>query len=320
MMESRFYVKLGKLIHDFELEVLRGAAGCEERLIHTEDVNRPALQLAGFFDYFDPRRLQIIGRVETTYLERMTPQERLKSFDRLLEQDLPALVISRGLEPFTECMEMAEKYDRTILRTQDTTSAFMSSLIAALKVYLSPRITRHGVLVEVYGEGVLILGESGVGKSETAIELVKRGHRLVADDAVEIKQVGVATLIGSAPELIRHYLELRGIGVVDVRRLFGMSAVREEQAIDLVINLEPWRDDANYDRLGSEELYTSILDIKVPSLTVPVKPGRNLAIIVEVAAMNNRHKKMGYNAAQEFTRQINDHFDQVISAQSADDF
>jgi HPr kinase/phosphorylase len=195
----------------------------------------------------------------------------------------------------------------------------MSSIIAALKVYLSPRITRHGVLVEVYGEGVLILGESGVGKSETAIELVKRGHRLVADDAVEIKQTGVGTLIGSSPELIRYYIELRGIGVVDVRRLFGMSAVREEQNIDLVVNLEPWRDDANYDRLGAEELYTTILDIKVPALTVPVKPGRNLAIIVEVAAMNNRHKKMGYNAAQEFTRQINEHFDQAMSAQNADD-
>ncbi len=317
-MESKYYVKLGQLIRDFDLEVLRGAAGYEEHQIRTEDVNRPALQLAGFFDYFDPKRLQVIGRVETTYLEKMTEEERRRSFDRLLAQELPALVISRGLEPFPECMEMAEKYDRTILRTQDTTSAFMSSLIAALKVYLSPRITRHGVLVEVYGEGVLILGESGVGKSETAIELVKRGHRLVADDAVEIKQVGFGSLIGSAPELIRHYIELRGIGVVDVRRLFGMSAVREEQVIDLVVNLELWRDDANYDRLGDEELYTTILDIKVPALTVPVKPGRNLAIIVEVAAMNNRHKKMGYNAAQEFTRQINEHFDQIISAQNAE--
>lgn len=318
-MESRFYVKLGKLIHDFKLEVLRGASGYEERQIRTEDVNRPALQLAGFFDYFDPKRLQIIGRVESTFLQKMTSQERLQSFDRLLAQNIPALVISRGLEPFPECMEIAEKYDRTILRTQDTTSAFMSSLIAALKVYLSPRITRHGVLVEVYGEGVLILGESGVGKSETAIELVKRGHRLVADDAVEIRQVGLGNLVGSSPELIRHYIELRGIGVVDVRRLFGMSAIREEQTIDLVVNLEQWRDDANYDRLGAEDLFTTILEIKVPLLTVPVKPGRNLAIIVEVAAMNNRLKKMGYNAAQEFTRQINEHFDHIISSESTGD-
>ena len=192
----------------------------------------------------------------------------------------------------------------------------MGALIATLRNYLSPRITRHGVLVEVYGEGVLLLGESGVGKSETAIELVKRGHRLVADDAVEIKRVGVKRLVGSAPELIRHYIELRGIGVVDVQQLFGMSAVREDQDIDLVVNLEQWNDNTMYDRLGLEDLYTVILDVKVPALTVPVKPGRNLAIIVEVAAMNNRHKKMGYNAAQAFTQQINEHFDQALSAQN----
>lgn len=315
-VESQFSVKLGKLIQDFELEVLRAGSGYADRPIRTVDVNRPGLPLTGFFDYFDPKRLQVIGRVETTYLSQMRPEERRESFDRLLSQDIPALVISRGMDPFEECMEMAEKYDRTILRTQDTTSVFMSSLIASLKVYLAPRITRHGVLVEVYGEGVLLLGESGVGKSETAIELVKRGHRLVADDAVEIKHVGFKRLVGSAPELIRHYIELRGIGVVDVRQLFGMSSVRDEQDIDMVINLEQWRDDAMYDRLGAEELCTTILDVQVPSLTVPVKPGRNLAIIVEVAAMNNRHKKMGYNAAQEFTRQINEHFDQAMASQN----
>ena len=219
------------------------------------------------------------------------------------------------MEPYPECMEMAEKYDRTILRSQDTTSVFMSNVIAALKNYLSPRITRHGVLVDVYGEGVLLLGESGVGKSETAIELVKRGHRLIADDAVEIKRTAAMRLMGSAPELIRHYIELRGIGVIDVRRLFGMSAVKDEAEIDMVINLEQWKDGAMYDRLGLENLYTTILDVQVPSLTVPVKPGRNLAVIVEVAAMNNRHKKMGYNAALEFTKQINEHFDQAMSAQ-----
>lgn len=311
-MESRFHVKLNKLVEDFELEVVRTSTHYERCLINTEDVNRPALQLAGFFDYFDPKRLQVIGRVETTYLARMTPDERRLSFDRFFAQEIPALIITRSQEIFPECLEMAEKYDRTVLRTPNATSAFMSSLISDLKTYLSPRVTRHGVLVEVYGEGVLLLGESGVGKSETAIELVKRGHRLVADDAVEIKQVGLKRLVGSAPELIRHYIELRGIGVVDVRQLFGMSAVRESQDIDLVINLEPWREGALYDRLGAEELYTNILNINVPSLTVPVKPGRNLAIIVEVAAMNNRHKKMGYNAAQEFTRQISRHFEQVM--------
>ncbi|NLF35393.1 MAG: HPr(Ser) kinase/phosphatase [Clostridiales bacterium] len=312
-MERRFHLNLSKLVEDFNLEVLRGATDFEHCQLRTEDINRPALQLAGFFDYFDPKRLQVIGRVETTYLARMTPEERRLSFDRLLAQDLPALIITRNMEPFPECMEMAEKYDRTILRTGEATSAFMSMLINDLKAHLSPRITRHGVLVEVYGEGVLLLGESGVGKSETAIELVKRGHRLVADDAVEIKQVGAKRLVGSAPELIRHYIELRGIGVVDVRQLFGMSAVRESQDIDLVVNLEPWRDGAAYDRLGAEELFTAILNIRVPALTVPVKPGRNLAIIIEVAAMNNRHKKMGYNAAQEFTRQVSAHFDQVLS-------
>ena len=314
-MDSLYSVKLGKLIREFRLEVLRGAAGYEDRPIRTENVNRPGLQLTGFFDYFDPDRLQVIGRVEDTFLSGLTAEQRRVSFEQLLSQDIPALIISRGIDPYPECMEMADKYDRTVLRSQDTTSVLMSNIIAALKSYLAPRITRHGVLVEVYGEGVLLLGESGVGKSETAIELVKRGHRLVADDAVEIKRVGVKRLVGSAPELIRHYIELRGIGVVDVQQLFGMSAVREDQDIDLVVNLEQWNDETMYDRLGLEQLYTVILDVKVPALTVPVKPGRNLAIIVEVAAMNNRHKKMGYNAAQAFTQQINEHFDQALSGQ-----
>ena len=314
-MENRYSVKLGKLIEEFELEVLRGAENYQDMLIQREDVNRPGLQLVGFFDYFDAKRMQLLGLVESTYLEQISSEERSKCFDAFLAHDIPALVITRGMEPFPELMEMAEKYDRTILRTQETTTAFMGALILALRNYLAPRITRHGVLVEVYGEGVLLLGESGVGKSETAIELVKRGHRLVADDAVEIKRVGVKRLVGSAPELIRHYIELRGIGVVDVQQLFGMSAVREDQDIDLVVNLEQWNDETMYDRLGLEQLYTVILDVKVPALTVPVKPGRNLAIIVEVAAMNNRHKKMGYNAAQAFTQQINEHFDQALSGQ-----
>ena len=317
-MENQYSVKLGKLIDEFELEVLRGAEGYQETQIQREDVNRPGLQLAGFFDYFDCKRIQVIGRVETTYLSQLSAEERMRSFDRLMSHELPALVVTRGMEPFPECMEMAEKYDRTVLRTPETTSAFMGGLITVLRNYLAPRITRHGVLVEVYGEGVLLLGESGVGKSETAIELVKRGHRLVADDAVEIKRVGVKRLVGTAPELIRHYIELRGIGVVDVQQLFGMSAVREDQDIDLVVNLEQWNDETMYDRLGLENLYTVILDVKVPALTVPVKPGRNLAIIVEVAAMNNRHKKMGYNAAQAFTQQINEHFDQALSGQTGE--
>ena len=314
-MEGRYSMKLGKLIKDFELEVLRGVEHYEDVLIQREDVNRPGLQLVGFFDYFDAKRLQVLGKVENTYLAQVPSEDRRRIFDALLAYEVPALIITRGLDPFPELMEMADKHDRTILRTQETTTAFMGALIAGLRNELAPRITRHGVLVEVYGEGVLLLGESGVGKSETAIELVKRGHRLVADDAVEIKRVGVSRLVGSAPELIRHYIELRGIGVVDVQQLFGMSAVREDQDIDLVVSLEQWNDETMYDRLGLEELYTVILDVKVPSLTVPVKPGRNLAIIVEVAAMNNRHKKMGYNAAQAFTQQINEHFEQALSGQ-----
>ena len=314
-VEGRYSMKLGKLIKDFDLEVLRGVAHYEDVLVQREDVNRPGLQLVGFFDYFDAKRLQVLGKVENTYLTKVEPEDRRRIFDDLLAYEIPALIITRGLEPFPELMEMADRHDRTILRTQETTTAFMGALIAGLRNELAPRITRHGVLVEVYGEGVLLLGESGVGKSETAIELVKRGHRLVADDAVEIKRVGVSRLVGSAPELIRHYIELRGIGVVDVQQLFGMSAVREDQDIDLVVSLEQWNDEAMYDRLGLEELYTVILDVKVPSLTVPVKPGRNLAIIVEVAAMNNRHKKMGYNAAQAFTQQINEHFEQALSGQ-----
>ena len=314
-VDSLYSVKLGELIKRFQMEVLRGGAGYEDVPIRTEDVNRPGLQLTGFFDYFDPKRLQVIGRVEATYLEGLPADRRRESFERLLSQDIPALIISRGIDPFPECMEMADKYDRTILRSRDTTSVLMSNIIAALKSYLAPRITRHGVLVEVYGEGVLLLGESGVGKSETAIELVKRGHRLIADDAVEIKRNVTDRLVGTAPELIRHYIELRGIGVIDVCRLFGMSAVKDEAEIDMVINLEPWKDGTMYDRLGLENLYTTILDIQVPSLTVPVRPGRNLAVIIEVAAMNNRHKKMGYNAALEFTKQINEHFDQAMSAQ-----
>ena len=315
-MEILYNVKLTKLIEEFDLEILHSGTDYEKTLIRAEDVNRPGLQLAGLFDYFDPNRLQLIGKVETTYLAGFTSEERRQKFDALMSKEIPALILTRGIEPFPECMEMAKKYDRTILRTQEVTSEFLSTLVASLKVYLSPRITRHGVLVEVYGEGVLLLGESGVGKSETAIELIKRGHRLIADDAVEIKKVTARTLMGSAPELIRHYIELRGIGVIDVRRLFGMSAVKDEQEINLVINLEPWKDGMLYDRLGLENLYTTILDVQVPTLTIPVKPGRNLAVIIEVAAMNNRHKKMGYNAALEFTKQINQHFDQAMSSQN----
>ncbi len=315
-MANTYSVDLSALIEEFKLEVIRGGSSYKNTPITIEEVNRPGLQLAGYWGYFDPKRIQLIGLVENTYLEGVSAETRRQAFEQLMNYPIPALIITRSLEPFPECVEMAEKYDRTILRTTESTAAFMSSMISFLKTSLAPRITRHGVLLEIYGEGVLLLGESGVGKSETAIELVKRGHRLIADDAVEIKRTGPRRLVGNAPPLIQHYIELRGIGVVDVRQLFGMGAVKDEQDIDLIINLEHWKGDKVYDRLGVESLYTSVLDVQIPSLTVPVQPGRNLAVIIEVAAMNNRHKKMGYNAALEFTQQINQHFDQAMSQQN----
>lgn len=316
-MTSPYSVKLTQLVEEYHLEVLREGSNYEECRVCSGDVNRPGLQLVGYFDYFDHQRLQLLGKVEETYLEGFSSQQRRECFERYMAQEFPALIIARGMEPFPECMEMAEKYDHTILRTNELTTAFMGSLIASLQNHLAPRITRHGVLVEISGEGVLIYGESGVGKSETAIELIKRGHRLIADDAVEIRRMGNDRLVGTAPELIRHYMELRGIGVVDIRRLFGVSAVKAEANIDLVVNLEPWRDDVVYDRLGLEELRTTILDVEVPTITIPVKPGRNLAVILEVAAMNNRHKRMGYNAAQAFAAEIDRHINELEAAQDA---
>lgn len=291
-------IKLTKVVERFELEVLNAGKNYDHCLVRADDINRPALQILGFFDYFAPDRIQVIGKVEWTYLNNQSPEERQKCFDAFFKFPIPALILTRSLTPFPELMEMAVKHKRTVLRSEEDTSLFIPNLTDWLKARLSPRITRHGVLVDVYGEGVLLMGESGVGKSETAVELVKRGHRLVADDAVEIRHIGTR-LVGSAPELIRHYIELRGIGVVDIQQLFGMSAVLEEQAINLVVNLEQWNDQVFYDRLGTNEEFTTILDMKVPSITIPIKPGRNLAIIIEVAAMNNRQKKMGYNAAQE---------------------
>ncbi len=307
--QGDYTIPLGQLIDEFNFQVANGPEGYRETPISSDDVNRCGLQLAGFYDFFDPNRLQLIGKVETTFLSRFTPERRAQSFGRLFATGIPGLIITRDIEPFPECMEMAQKHNVTILRTVENTSNTLAALLASLQVHLAPRITCHGVLVEVYGEGVLLLGDSGVGKSETAIELVKRGHRLIADDAVEIKQVSSKTLVGSAPEIIRHYIELRGIGIVDVKRLFGMGAVKTTEKIDLIINLEPWKEGKIYDRLGEETQYTKILAIQVPSLTVPVKPGRNLAIIIEVAAMNNRNKKMGYNAAHVFTERFNEYME-----------
>ena len=313
-MPSMPGIRLGTIIDNFHFEVLFGPEGYREREITTEDVNRPGMQLTGFFDYYDEKRIQMIGLVETSYLERLSSEERRHRFDMLLSYHVPALILARNLEPFSELLEMAKKHNRVLLRTKENTANIMSTLIAYLRMALSPTITRHGVLVEVYGEGVLLMGESGVGKSETAIELAKRGHRLIADDAVEIRRGVNNRLSGTAPELIRHYIELRGIGVVDVRRLFGMSAVKFDCTVDMLINLEVWKDDAIYDRLGADEFFTSILDVEIPTLTIPVKPGRNLAVIIEVAAMNNRNKKMGHNAALEFANQVDQHIQREAAA------
>jgi len=301
------FVKLGTLIEEQTLELVHGAKDYAALPITIAEINRPSLQLAGFFEHFDPKRIQIFGMVEYTYLEALSSEERLTRLEPLFEKKIPAMVITRDMPVFPELLECAQKYDVTLLRTHETTSQFMSDLILSLSVSLAPMTTVHGVLVEVFGEGILLMGESGVGKSETAIELVKRGHRLVADDAVEIKKVSRKTLVGSSPDIIRHFIELRGIGVIDVQQLFGMSAVMREAQVDLVIHMERWRDDKFYDRFGLDEETVSILGIDVPIITIPVMPGRNLAVIVEVAAMNNRHKKYGFNAAQKLAEELERH-------------
>lgn len=303
-MDSRFTVSLSKIVKEFSLESIYMPENPDEIMITTTDVNRPGLQLGGFFDYFDKGRIQIIGLTEISFLQRFVEEKRRIAIDRLLAYQPPALVICRNQELFPEFKELAETYKVPLLRTSEPTSSFMSGLISYLNVELAPRVTRHGVLVEVYGEGILLLGESGVGKSETAIELVKRGHRLIADDAVEIRKVSSKTLVGSSPENIRHFVELRGIGIVNARRIFGMGSVKVTEKVDMIIHLEVWDSNKVYDRMGMENEHTEILGISVPSLTIPVKPGRNLAIIIEVAAMNNRQKKMGYNAAQELLEKL----------------
>ncbi len=304
-MESQeFSILLSQIANDFHLEKIYESEDFETAVVTSSDVNRPGMQIVGFFDYFDPRRIQILGKVEISYLREFSSEKKGECFDNLMATHPPAIVVTRSLEVFPEFLDAAKKYNVSIFRTSQSTSNFMSALISYLNVQLAPRITRHGVLVEVHGEGVLILGESGVGKSETAVELVKRGHRFVADDAVEIKRVSDKTLVGTAPDIIRHFIELRGIGIVDIRRIFGMGAVKDTEKIDMVIHLEPWEEAKQYDRLGLVDEYTNILGINIPSLTIPVRPGRNLAIIVEVAAMNNRQKRMGYNAAEELNKRI----------------
>lgn len=303
-MEELYTVELSKVIEEFRIETIYLPDLPEKIKISCSRVNRPGLQMVGFYDHYEESRLQIIGKVEHLFISRLDPEERSRRLEDFFRSSPVGVIITSSIEVSQEMVSIAEKYKVPLMRTSERTSEFMAALIAYLNVQLGPRMTRHGVLVEVYGEGVLLLGDSGIGKSETAIELVKRGHRLIADDAVEIKRVSATTLVGRAPEIIRHYVELRGVGIVDVRRLFGMGAVKETEKIDLVINLENWQDGKMYDRLGMESTTMDILGINVPMIVLPVCPGRNLSVVIEVAAMNNRQKRMGYNTAEEFNKRL----------------
>lgn len=301
-------MKLGVIIKEFNMDVVHAPDDYENTPIETLDINRPGLPLAGFLDHFDTRRLLVIGQTEYAFVETMYPEERTAAFNRLLSYPIPGIIMTRGVDPFPELLASAEKYNHTVLKVNMPTSVFISELISSLYRHLAPCITRSGVMMEIYGEGVLIQGISGVGKSEVAIELIKRGHRIIADDAVDIREINPGLLEARSPELIEHYMELRGIGVIDVRQLFGMGAIKPAKTIDLIINLEPWNDEAIYDRLGLEETFTELMNVNIPSVTIPVKPGRNLASIAEVAAMNNRNRKMGHNAAFELTQKMDIHF------------
>lgn len=304
-MEDIFSVSLAELVEEFQFTVEFAATDYQKIRLTVQDLARPGIQMMGYFDHFDARRIEIMGNVEMSYLATLSEDAQRDVMDRLFALKFPALLITRDIQPPVACVEMAKKHDVTLLRSKEATSTVISNIITYLRSALAPRITRHGVLMEVYGEGILLTGESGMGKSETAIELMKRGHRLIADDAVEIRKISGNTLIGTAPAVIRNFVELRGIGIINVAQLFGMGAVKEQNQIDLVVNIEPWNNYTAYDRLGVEVQYTEILGVKVPLNTIPVTPGRNLAVILEVAAMHNRQRKMGFNAALDFTEQFN---------------
>ena len=303
-MNKSHSIALARLTDEFHIQTVYLPSEAGKIMINTPEIDRPGLALAGFYDIFNSDRLQVIGRAEHKYLGGLTPEERGEKIDSFFSHNPRAVMITSELEVYPEFVGAAEKYGVPLLTTTDRTSYIMANMISWLNVQLAPRVTRHGVFIEVYGEGILLMGDSGIGKSETAIELVKRGHRLIADDAVEIKKVSAKKLLGSAPELIKHYVELRGIGIVDVRRIFGMGAIKELEQIDLVINLEQWVNGKMYDRFGLQSETINILDVEVPSVTIPVTPGRNMAIIIEIAAMNHRQKKMGYNTAEEFNKRL----------------
>ena len=297
-------VSLNKMIEKLDLKNLTPDIATDGIEISSPDINRPALQLAGYFEHFACERVQIIGYVEYTYLKNQDKEEKLKNYERFMSSKIPCVIYASRTEPDEEMYEMARKYKKPLLFSNRMTSPLMAEVIRWLNVELAPCISIHGVLVDVYGEGILIMGESGIGKSEAALELIKRGHRLITDDVVEIHKVSDDTLVGTSPEITRHFIELRGIGIIDVKTLYGVESVKETQNIDLVIRLEEWDKDREYDRLGLNEEYTEFLGNKVVCHSIPIRPGRNLAIIVESAAVNHRQKKMGYNAAQELYRRV----------------
>ena len=297
-------VQLSKMVQELNLHNKTPDVDISKKRITLPDINRPALQLTGYLEHFENERVQIIGYVEYTYLLHLSREKKIEAFERFVASKIPCVIFSTKTEPDEDMINLAIKYDVPIFVTDQTTSTFMAEIIRWLNVELAPCISIHGVLVDVYGEGVLIMGESGIGKSEAALELIKRGHRLVSDDVVEIRRVSDATLVGSAPDITRHFIELRGIGIIDVKTLFGVESVKDTQSIDLVIKLEEWDKDREYDRLGLEEEYTEFLGNRVVCHSLPIRPGRNLAVIVESAAVNHRQKKMGYNAAQELYRRV----------------
>ncbi|MBQ3081745.1 MAG: HPr(Ser) kinase/phosphatase [Clostridia bacterium] len=301
---SEYSVKLTKLVDEFSLEGIVVPDNINDIVVTRSDVSRPGLPLCGYFEYFEGGRIQIMGRMEISFIESLSPEKRIEALSNFLSKGVVCVVVTAGLDVCEDLVDLCKEYNTPLYRTTNDTSNFTAALIASLNIHLAERITLHGVLIEVYGEGILLLGDSGMGKSETAIELVKRGHRLIADDSVDIKRVSAKTLVGSAPEIIRHYVEMRGIGIVDIRRIFGMGAIKLSEKIDLIINIEDWEKGKVYERLGLVDTYTDILGIKIPSITVPVTPGRNLAVIIEIAAMNNRQKRMGYNTAEEFNKKL----------------
>ena len=312
-------VELKKMVQELNLYNKTPEVDISKKMINTPEINRPALQLTGYLEHFENERVQIIGYVEYTYLLHLSREEKIVAFERFVSSKIPCVVFTTMTEPDEDMLSLAMKYDVPVLVTHNTTSVFMAEIIRWLNVQLAPCISIHGVLVDVYGEGVLITGESGIGKSEAALELIKRGHRLVSDDVVELRRVSDVTLVGSAPDITRHFIELRGIGIIDVKTLFGVESVKDTQSIDFVIKLEEWNKDKEYDRLGMEEEYTEFLGNKIVCHSLPIRPGRNLAVIVESAAVNHRQKKMGYNAAQELYRRVQENMTKKRGMENEDE-